>query len=225
MYWLINHIRKKIYFFWRKKIMTNNVNATKATETIRSAQEFIIHKAVGKVRENCVYAESLDQVPQFLIEDGAIVPNEDGSITLYAVECPATRNFPVYVCWEEVSAENADKVPGKFGSWSKDNGDTTLKVVDGKCYNLPSMVKATLITEVVPEWVTEAGFPLERNGEDWELTRTDWGGEVRKGAIGKALWCSYGEGDVNILALAEKSAAEYIVTIDGEDVGILTDLA
>ena len=150
--------------------------------------------------------------------------NEDGSITLHAVECPATRNFPVYICWEEVSAENADKVPGNFGSWSKDNGDETLKVVDGKCYNLPSMVKATLITEVVPEWVESAGFPLERKGDTWELTRTDWGGEVRKGTIGKALWCFYGEGDVNILSLDEKSATEYIVTIDGEDVGILTDL-
>lgn len=191
---------------------------------INAGKEIFIHKAVGKVRENCVYAKSVAEVPEFLIEDGAIEVNEDGSITLYAVECPATRNFPVYICWEEVSAENADKVPGNFGSWSKDNGDTTLKVVDGKCYNLPSMVKATLITEVVPEWVESAGFPLERKGDTWELTRTDWGGEVRKGTIGAALWCQYGEGDVNILALAEKSATEYIVTIDGEDVGILTDL-
>lgn len=190
---------------------------------INAGKEIFIHKAVGKVRENCVYAKSVDEVPEFLIEDGAIELNKDGSITLYAVECPATRNFPVYICWEEVSAENTDKVPGNFGSWSKDNGDTTLKVVEGKCYNLPSMVKATLITEVVPEWVKEAGFPLERKGDTWELTRTDWG-EVRKGDIGKALWCQYGEGDVNILALAEKSATEYIVTIDGEDVGMLTDL-
>lgn len=50
-------------------------------------------------------------------------------------------------------------------------------------------------------------------------------GKVRVGTIGKALWCLYGEGDVNILALTEKSASEYIVSIDGEDVGILTDLA
>ena len=111
------------------------------------------------------------------------VINNDGSITLYAVECPATRTFPIYICWEEVSAENADKVSGKYGSWSKDNGDT------------------------------------------WELTRTDWGGEIRKGDIGKAFWCLYGKGDVNILAIAEKSADEYIVSFNGEDVGKLTDLA
>lgn len=201
-----------------------NIKA-QATEAIRNGKEISIHKVVGKVRENCVYATTIEEVPAFLLEDGAITVNSDGSITLYAVECLATRRFPVYVCWEEVSAENADKVPGKYGSWSKDNGDTTLKVVDGKCYNLPSMVKATLITEVVPEWVIAAGFPVNRNGNTWELTRTDWGGEVRVGTIGKALWCQYGEGDVNILALTEKSASEYIVSIDGEDVGVLTDLA
>lgn len=83
------------------------------------------------------------------------------------------------------------------------------------------MVKTTLITEVVPEWVIAAGFPVNRNGNTWELTRTDWGGEVRVGTIGKALWCQYGEGDVNILALTEKSTSEYIVSIDGEDVGVL----
>ena len=183
-----------------------------------------IHKAVGKVRENCVYATSIEEVPAFLLDDGAVKANADGSITLYAVECPATRSFPVYVCFEQVSEENAHKVPGIYGAWSKDNGDTTLKVVDGKCYNLPATVKASLITEDVPEWVTAAGFPVERNNDTDELTRTDWGGEIRVGRIGKALWVQYGENDVNILDLAEKSASEYIVTEDGKDIGILTEL-
>ena len=183
-----------------------------------------IHKAVGKVRENCVYATSIEEVPAFLLDDGAVKANADGSITLYAVECPATRSFPVYVCFEQVSEENAHKVPGMYGAWAKDNGDTTLKVVDGKCYNLPATVKASLITEEVPEWVTAAGFPVERNNDTYELTRTDWGGEIRVGRIGKALWVQYGENDVNILDLAEKSASEYIVTEDGKDIGILTEL-
>lgn len=183
-----------------------------------------IHKAVGKVRENCVYAKSLAEVPAFLIEDGAVEANADGSITLYAVECPATRNFPVYVCFEQVSEDNAHKVPGNYGAWSKDNGDTTLKVVDGKCYNLPATVKASLITEEVPAWVTAAGFPVERKADTYELTRTDWGGEVRVGRIGKAMWVQYGDSDVNILDLAEKSASEYIVSEDGKDIGVLTEL-
>ena len=197
----------------------------KATDIIRSGNEFFIHKEVGKVRENCTYAKVAKDVPAFLVEDGAIDINSDGTITIHAVEGPATREFPVYICWEEVSAENAEKVPGKYGSWPKDNGDSTLKVVEGKCYNLPSMVKAALITEAVPSWVLDAGFPLKRNGNQMELTRTDWGGDVRIGTIGKAFWCQYGEDDVNILSVDEKSAEEYVVSIDGHDVGKLTDLA
>lgn len=183
-----------------------------------------IHKTVGKVRENCIYAQNINEVPAFLLEDGAVKANDDGSITLYAVECPAIRTFPVYVCFEPVSEENAHKVPGIYGAWSKDNGATTLKVVDGKCYNLPATVKASLITEEVPDWVIAAGFPVERKNDTYELTRTDWGGEVRVGRIGKALWVQYGEEDVNILDLAEKSASEYIITEDGKDIGILTEL-
>ena len=197
---------------------------SKVKEAIRKGEVLLIHKAVGKVRENCVYARSIDDVPAFLIEDGALVINTDGSITLYAIESPATRNFPVYICWEKVSEENKDKVPGDFGSWSKDNGDTTLKVVDGKCYNLPALVKAVLMTDELPSFVQEAGFPVVRNGENWELTRTDWGGEVRVGTIGEAFWCQYGVGDVNILAIAESSAAEYIVSFNGEDIGRLVDM-
>ena len=184
-----------------------------------------MHKAVGKVRKNCVYAKTLSDVPAFLLEDGAIMVNSDGSITLYAVECPATRTFPVYICFEQVSEENVHKVPGIYGAWPKDNGDTTLKVIDGKCYNLPSIVKASLISEDVPNWVIATGFPVVRNGSTYELTRTDWGGEVRVGRIGKAMWMQYGENDVNILDLAEPSASEYIVSDDdGKDVGVLTEL-
>ncbi len=193
-------------------------------ELVKNGEVIFMHKNVGKVRENCVYAKCIDEVPTFLLEDGAVKDNGDGSITLYAVECPAVRHFPVYVCYEQASEENRHKVPGIYGAWSKDNGDETLKVVDGKCYNLPTTVKACLITEDVPQWVKDAGFPVQRNGDTYELIRTDWGGEVRVGRIGKAMWVCYGEGDVNILDLAEPSAAEYVVTRDGKDVGVLTDL-
>jgi len=197
--------------------MTNlNININK---------EFYIHKdGVGKIRENCIYATSTNEVPNFLIEDSAITINSDNTITLYAAEGPATRSFPVYICWESVSEQNKDKVPGTYGTWPKDNGDTTLKVIDGKCYNLPAMIKAVLMTDELPSFIQEAGFPVVRNGENWELTRTDWGRDVRIGTIGKAFWCEYGPNDVNILSLAEPSAKEYIVTINGEDACRLVDL-
>ena len=201
------------------------MNSNKTIEKLRSGEEFSIHRSVGTVRENCVYAESISDVPNFLISDGAISVNEDGTaITLNAVEGPAVRSFPVFVCWEHVSAENAEKVPGSYGAWSKDNGFTTLEVIDGRCFNLPSMVRASLMTtDYVPEWVTTAGFPVYKKGDTWFLNRTDKG-EVKTGTVGQAVWCCYSANDINILDINEKSATEYIVTIDGEDIGTLTDV-
>lgn len=196
---------------------------TNVQNAIRNGETIVIHKEIGKVRKNCVYATNINEVPAFLIEDGAVEAVGE-NIRLYAVEGPADRAFPVYVCWEEASEENKEKVPGIYGAWPKDNGDTTLKVVDGKCYNLPADVTAVLMGDELPAFVTEAGFPVVRNGENWELTRTDWGGEVRVGTIGQAFWCQYGVGDVNILAITEPSAAEYIVSVDGQDIGKLVDL-
>ena len=201
--------------------MAKNINVEK---NIHSGNVITIHKETGKIRANCVYARSCDEIPAFLLEDGAIEVIDAQTIRLYAVEGPADRKFPVYICWEEASEEKCDKVPGKYGSWSKDNGDTTLKVVDGKCYNLPANVTAVLMTEELPAFVQAAGFPVARKGNEWELIRTDWGGDVRVGTIGQAFWCEYAPGDINILAITEPSAKEYLVSVDGEDVGRLVDL-
>lgn len=201
------------------------MNIKNLVSAIREGKEISIHKVgVGKVRENCVYAMTKADIPGFLLEDGAVVVNADNSVTLWAVEGPATRKFPIYICFEQVSGDNHAKVPGNYGAWPKDNGDTTLKVVNGKCYNLPATVTAVLITEDLPNWVVNAGFPVERKDDTYMLIRTDWGGEIRVGRIGKGMWVRYGEGDVNILDLAERSAAEYILTEDGKDIGVLTEV-
>ena len=184
----------------------------------------VIHKECGKLRNNCVYATSAKQIPGFLIEDGAIEVISNDAIVLHAVEGPAIRKFPVYICWEEASLENQSKIPGKYGTWPKDNGDETLKVVDGKCYNLAANVQAVLMGDELPDFVVDAGFPVTRKGDNWELIRTDWGGDVRVGTIGQAFWCMYGVGDVNILAITEPSAQEYIVSENGVDIGRLVDL-
>ena len=176
------------------------------------------------LRKNCVLAHSADEVPNFLIEDGAAVVLADNKIRLYAVEGPVDRTFPVYICWEEVSAEKKDSVPGNFGAWPKDNGADTLTCIDGQFYNLPVTNTAVIIGTEVPEFIKEAGFPVAINGDTAELTRTDWGNEVRKGTVGKALWVSYGPGDVNILAASEKSAAEYNVLFDGNVIGTVAEV-
>lgn len=82
-------------------------------------------------------------------------------------------------------------------------------------------IRAVLINFDLPKWVENVGFPVELDGEQWKLTRD---GKVCTGISGKAIWCEYGESDVNILSLAEKLASEYIVTIDGEDIDTLSNL-
>ena len=167
------------------------------------------------VRKNCVLANSVKEVPDFLVQDGAVSIVDETTIKLFAVEGSVERKFPVYICWEEVSTEKADSVPGKFGSWPKDNGATTLTEVEGKFYNLPTTNTAVVITKNIPSIIKDAGFPVSIEGNTAKLTRTDWGGEVRTGTVGNALWVSYGPNDVNILAATEKSASEYNVLIDG----------
>lgn len=182
-----------------------------------------IHKK-KEFPKNCILVESVTDIPPALLMDGAIGITPGDVIVLRSVKGSVSRKLPVVIRFEEVSPENEDKVPGKFAAWPKDNGFDTTKVVDGKCYNLPSTVKASLITEKVPDWVKNAGFPVNRKGDCFELTRTDWGGEVRTGPIGKAMWVQYTEKDINILNLAEQSASEYIVSYNGEDVGVLTEI-
>lgn len=176
------------------------------------------------LRNNCALAHSVDEVPEFLVQDGAIAIVNESTIRLYAVEGAVERRFPVYICWEEVSDEKKDSVPGNFGSWPKDNGATTLTEIDGKFYNLPQTNTAVVITNEIPAFIKEAGFPVSIEGNTASLTRTDWGGEVRKGIVGKALWVSYGPNDVNILAATEKSAREYNVCLDGIIYGTVAEI-
>lgn len=189
-------------------------------EKVRCGAEFYLRKkGVGSIRKNCVLAKNANDIPIFLIEDGAVeVDNNGRQIILHAVEGAAKRSFPVYICWEPVSQENYDQVPGIYGAWPKDNGSTTLKVVDGKCYNLPEEHLAALVIEAgVPDWIDVCGFPVHQHGETYELIRTDWGGDVRMGRIEEALWVLYGPQDVNILSLAEESAESYVAIIDGKE--------
>ena len=203
------------------------MNIEMAKEAMMNGKEVLIFRGSMTeltLRNNCVLAHSVNEVPEFLVQDGAIVVVNESTIRLYAVEGPVERNFPVYICWEEVSEDNKDSVPGTFGSWPKDNGATTLTVVDGQFYNLPTTNTAVVITSEIPAFIKEAGFPASIDENIAKLTRTDWGGEIRKGTVGKALWVSYGPNDVNILAATEKSASEYNVCMDGIVYGTVAEI-
>lgn len=175
-----------------------------------------IHRTIGEPFKDCIYAKDLSDVPDFLLEDGAVKANADGSISMYNSE---TRGFPIYLCFCKVSENVAHKiVPGIYMAWPIDNGDATLKVVDGKCYFLAPNILATLITNTLPTWVSNSGFPVKRNGNTYELTRPDRGGEVLIGRIGKALWLYHSKNDIDILDLADPAVFDYIVTECGHDI-------
>jgi hypothetical protein len=187
-----------------------------------------IHKEAGKERLNCVLAHNSEEVPDFLLKDKACEINDDGTLTLHAVEGPAKRQFPVYVSWEEVSEEKKDKVPGCYGSWPKDNGATTLVYKDGKLFDkAPVCVAAMLIPGKIPEYF--AKMPNIQLVDGFCEVHTNWG-EVRKAPlptkVGTYTACliEYNDGSVNLLTLTEPSAAEYILQdAEGNDIGYLID--
>lgn len=80
-----------------------------------------------KIRENSIYVDSIEDIPEILLDDGAIIVNNSDSISLCTIEGKIEKNLPIIICWKEVLAENADKVPGKFSVWSKATPQIQLK--------------------------------------------------------------------------------------------------
>lgn len=193
--------------------------------TIFNGEMFTIHKKAGKIRPTCRLVTCENDVPEFLIEAGAVSVNGD-NITMIAVEGSATRNFPVFLSWEETN-----KIPCGYGAWSKDNGSTTLIVDEnGNCFDkAPNCTAALLVYgKPLPEHFSNNDSIKFVDNEC--QVHTSWG-EVRKVSLPKnetdyvAIVIDYGGGDVNLLTLSEKSADEYIVMDEnGEDVGKLTDI-
>ncbi len=103
--------------------------------------------------------------------------------------------------------------------------DAILNILTGKDFYIhkpnESCIRAVLMSFNLPKWVENAGFPVDFDGEQWKLSRD---GKIYTGILGKALWCESGEGNINILSLTGNATAEYIVTIDGENVATLSDL-
>ena len=187
---------------------------------------FTIHKKAGE-RKTCRLIRKADEIPQFLLDSGAVRVNDDGTITMIAVEGPATREIPFFLAWEET-----DKVPGGFGSWPKDNGwDTLVTTADGRCFNkaaddsaMPRYKACRLKFDLPCHFFFKEGVSFD--GEVCTV-QTSWG-ETRTSVIPEegcdAVLVEYEDGGVNILTLSEPSAAEYFVEVDGKDVGSLVDL-
>jgi len=188
---------------------------------------FKIHKRAGE-RKTCRLIRKADEIPQFLLDSGTVRVNDDGSITMIAVEGPATRKIPFFLAWEKT-----DKLEGGYGSWPKDNGWDTLDVTaDGRCFDkaaddaaMPRYTACKLVLPL-PHYFSDKQAVSIRNMVCF--VQTSWG-EVRTSRIPEtgceAVLVEYEDGGVNILTLSEPSAADYfVVGEDGEDAGKLVDL-
>lgn len=192
---------------------------------ILSGELFTIHKKAGKLRATCKLVGCKNDIPEFLLASGA-VSADDKTITMVAVEGSASREYPVFLSWEET-----DKLPGGYGAWPKDNGATTLVVdADGKCYDMAPNLTAALLV---------GGKPLNEHFANMECVNVEDGdckvlaswGEVRTVPMPNAegvhtgFIVEYGENDINLVTLSEPAAAEYIVVDEnGNDVGYLLDI-
>lgn len=192
---------------------------------IFNGELFTIHKESGKLRPTCRLVTCENDVPKFLIESGAVSVNGN-NIIMIAVEGSATRNFPVFLSWEETSV-----LACGYGAWPKDNGFTTLIVdEDGNCFDKAPNYIASLLVYGKPlhDHFAKMGNVVITENECH--VHTNWG-ETRKVRLPKnendyvAIVIDYGDGGVNLLTLSEKSAEEYIVMNEnGEDIGKLTDI-
>ena len=181
-----------------------------------------IHKQSGKLRPTCRRVTCKADIPAELINSGAVTV-DGNSVTMIAVEGPATRQFPFFLSWE-----TTEKTASGYGAWPKDNGATTLIVdAEGHCYD-----KAPVLTA----YVLQFGQPIHEHFATMEnitvkdgmcKVATSWG-EVREAPMPTreeytAVLIDYGDG-VNLLTLSEPSAEEYIVQKDGKDIGRLLDV-
>lgn len=195
-----------------------------STTTLDSV--FTIHKKAGE-RKTCRMIRKADEIPQFLLDSGAVRVNDDGSVTMTAVEGPATREIPFFLAWEKT-----EKLPCGYGSWPKDNGASTLDVTeDGRCFDKAAddasmpRYKACKLTIPLPRYFSAKQSVSIRNMVC--MVQTSWG-ELRTSRIPEtgcdAILIEYEDGGVNILTLSEPSASDYIVEVDGKDIGKLVDL-
>lgn len=211
--------------------MSNIINTN---EFILNGEIINIGKLPGAALQNCVFVKSKEDIPTFLIEDRAVEVRE-GQVYMWSVDgenaSEAVRPFPLFLKWEEASAEKRAVLERKladgtvlkplYGTWPKDNGFEMLtRDENGVCYDRAPVMPAAMLSEELPAFCE--GCEVSRNGNRWSV-KTSWG-EIRSGEIGQAFWVCYKAGDVNIVAVSEKSAAEYYLYENGVRKERLVDL-
>ena len=113
-----------------------------------------------------------------------------------------------------------------YNCWVIGNAATNLIEKNGFFYKKATVMKAMLVTDEFPGFLS--GADIRRNDDGSWTIKTSWGEST--GFPGKCYWVLYGineDGtpDANILTKTEKSFKDYIVCDeDGIDLGWLSEL-
>lgn len=125
-----------------------------------------------------------------------------------------------------IGYEKSDVAAHGYNCWVIGNAETNLVEKNGVFYKKATIMKAKLVTDEFPEFLS--GAAIRRNDDGSWTIKTSWGEST--GFPGECYWVLYGinedgKPDANILTKTEKSFKDYIVCDDdGVDLGWLSEL-
>ena len=178
-----------------------------------------IRKSEGKVKDAIRISED-SKIPELL--ESSIIKQPNGTYQLVCVEGNETAKKG-----DVIGYEVSTSTPTGFNCWVIGNASTNLIEKDGKFFTKPTVMKAALISENLPDWLQGADVSYDKDTSIWSI-KTPWG--VSSGTIGEAFWILYGVDangivDANILTKTEKSINDYCVCEeDGTFICPLIDL-
>lgn len=176
-----------------------------------------IHKEAG-TKKDAIRVRRESDIPDFLKGAIDIVGNK---IVLDCVEGKEVAELGAVIGYEK-----SEVAVHGFNCWVIGNADTNLIEKDGVFYKKATVMKAMLVTDEFPEFLS--GADVRRNDDGSWTIKTGWG--ESSGFPGKCYWVLYGMNDdgtpdANILTKTEKSFKDYIVCDDeGVDLGWLYEL-
>ena len=176
-----------------------------------------IHKEAG-TKKDAVRVRRESDIPDFLKEAIDVVGNK---LVIDCVEGKEAADLGAVIGYEK-----SDVTVHGYNCWVIGNAATNLIEKNGVFYKKATVMKAMLVTDEFPEFLS--GAAIRRNDDGSWTIKTSWGEST--GFPGKCYWVLYGineDGtpDANILTKTEKSFKDYIVCDeDGIDLGWLSEL-
>jgi len=138
-----------------------------------------IHKEAG-TKKDAVRVRRENDIPDFLKEAIKIV---DGKVRLECVEGTETAEFG-----KVIGYEISEKTTSGYNCWVIGNADTNLIEKNGVFYKKATVMKAMLVTDEFPEFLS--GATIRRNDDGSWTIKTSWGEST--GFPGECYWVLYG---------------------------------